>query len=82
MERAKSPYSETMSTSSSRTKSKDKIEKQQHLKISDFALGKKLGEGKFGAVFVAQHRQSGFICAMKRIYRSSLDEKMMQQLVR
>ena len=52
------------------------------MRISDFALGKKLGEGKFGEVFVAQHRKSGFICAIKRIFRSSLDDKMMLQLAR
>lgn len=31
---------------------------------------------------MAQHRKTGFTCALKRIYRSSLDEKMMNQLVR
>ena len=52
------------------------------LSISDFSIGKKLGEGKFGEVFVAQHRISGFVCAIKRIHKSKLDEKMTMQLVR
>ena len=50
--------------------------------IDDFSLGKKLGEGKFGEVFVAQHKKLGFVCALKKINRSRLDEKLTVQLCR
>lgn len=70
-----------MSTASSHFKSKDK-EHLTSVEISDFLLGKKLGEGKFGEVFVARHRKTGFLCALKRINRSNLDERMMTQLCR
>lgn len=50
--------------------------------ISDFALGKKLGSGKFGEVFVARHKKSGFICALKKISKNNMDPKLMIQLIR
>lgn len=52
------------------------------MSFEDFSLGKKLGEGKFGEVFVAQHKKTGFICALKRINRNRLDEKLIVQLCR
>lgn len=70
-----------MSTASSHFKVKDR-DQNASIEISDFRLGKKLGAGKFGEVFVAQHRKTGFICALKRINRCNLDEKMMTQLCR
>jgi aurora kinase len=33
----------------------------------DFFMGKKLGKGRFGDVFIVKHKQNGFICAMKVI---------------
>lgn len=70
-----------MSTASSHIKSKHK-DQEFNIQISDFILGKKLGAGKFGEVFVAHHRKTGFICALKRINRCNLDEKMVTQLCR
>lgn len=77
---AKSPYSETMSTASSHSHKAEKEERG--MGIADFVLGKKLGSGKFGEVFVARHRRSGFICALKRIGKGSMDPKLLVQLVR
>lgn len=36
-------------------------------KIDDFVMGKQLGCGKFGNVFVVKHKVTGFICALKII---------------
>jgi aurora kinase len=33
--------------------------------LNDFVVGKKLGKGKFGEVFLVKHKHIGFICAMK-----------------
>lgn len=77
----KSPYSETMSTASSHS-NKAKEEEDRGIAIVDFVLGKKLGSGKFGEVFVARHKRSGFICALKRISKGNMDPKLLVQLVR
>jgi hypothetical protein len=49
----KSNYSETMSTAASIPKIK--IKEETGVSINDFTLGKKLGSGKFGEVFVARY---------------------------
>jgi len=36
-------------------------------KIDDFVIGKQLGCGKFGNVFIVKHKITGFICALKTI---------------
>lgn len=50
--------------------------------ISDFELGRKLGAGKFGEVFIARHRDTGFMCAIKKIDKTNVDSKLVVQLVR
>ena len=42
----------------------------------------KLGKGRFGEVFVARHRISGFICAIKKIGKEKMSPKSMLQLIR
>ena len=81
-DKIKARFSQTVSTASSHIQDRDLDMKGYKLSISDFSIGKKLGAGKFGEVFVAQHRISGFVCAIKRIHKSKLDEKMTMQLVR
>ena len=43
---------------------------QCNLKESDFKIGKELGKGQFGKVFIVQHKLTGFICALKVIPKS------------
>lgn len=38
-----------------------------------FEIGKPLGKGKFGRVYLVKERTSGFICALKVLYKSELD---------
>ncbi|ANZ73763.1 BA75_00857T0 [Komagataella pastoris] len=40
--------------------------------INDFEIGKKLGKGKFGKVYCARHKKSGFICALKIMDKKEL----------
>ena len=43
-------------------------------KKSDFHIGKKLGKGQFGDVFIVKHKLTGFICAMKIITKKTIKE--------
>jgi aurora kinase, other len=44
--------------------------KQFHLGM--FEIGRPLGKGKFGRVYLARERSSGFICALKVLYKNEL----------
>ncbi|KAK4114367.1 kinase-like protein [Canariomyces notabilis] len=46
--------------------------KQFHLGM--FEIGRPLGKGKFGRVYLARERTSGFICALKVLYKSELQQ--------
>ncbi|KAL7946211.1 serine/threonine protein kinase, AGC family [Trichoderma barbatum] len=46
------------------------IPKQFHLGM--FEIGRPLGKGKFGRVYLARERTSGFICALKVLHKSEL----------
>lgn len=50
---------------------------KEGLQIEDFALGKKLGEGRFGNVFMAIHKVSGAIFALKRVPKATLKQSLM-----
>lgn len=36
-------------------------------KLEDFEVGRKLGKGKYGDVYMVEHKLTGFVCAMKTI---------------
>ena len=44
------------------------------LNIKDFELGKSLGEGLYGRVYIARHKKTNFICALKIITKSELPD--------
>lgn len=46
--------------------------KQFHLGM--FEIGRPLGKGKFGRVYLARERSSNFICALKVLYKSELQQ--------
>lgn len=53
------------------------------MKIRDFQLGKCIGSGKFGDVFMSQHKKTGFVCAIKKILKSTLLEyNMVEQFIK
>ena len=53
------------------------------LSLSSFDVGKKLGSGKYGHVYLARERASGFIVALKQISLKQLDKDgMHHQLLR
>ena len=53
------------------------------LSLSHFDIGRKLGSGKYGHVYLAREKQSGFIVALKQLSLRQLDEDgMHHQLLR
>jgi serine/threonine protein kinase len=44
------------------------------LNISDFELGKCVGSGKFGDVFICKHKETGTLYALKKIFKSTINE--------
>lgn len=51
--------------------------------MKDFDIGRPLGHGKFGRVFLARETNSEFIVALKVLYKSQLEEsKVLHQLKR
>lgn len=49
------------------------------MRISDFHLGKCIGSGKFGDVYLSMHRATGFLCAIKKIFKSTIREYGMEE---
>ena len=56
------------------------IPKKLHLGM--FEIGKPLGKGKFGRVYLAKERSSGFVCALKVLHKSELQQGGVQKQVR
>ncbi|CAI4218804.1 unnamed protein product [Parascedosporium putredinis] len=56
------------------------IPKQFHLGM--FEIGRPLGKGKFGRVYLAKERTSGFICALKVLHKNELQHGRVEKQVR
>ncbi|WPG99342.1 Serine/threonine-protein kinase ark1 [Acrodontium crateriforme] len=54
--------------------------KQFHLGM--FEIGKPLGKGKFGRVYLARERSTGFVCALKVMHKSELQQGKVEKQVR
>ncbi|KAK7733584.1 spindle assembly checkpoint kinase [Botryosphaeria dothidea] len=50
--------------------------------LNMFEIGKPLGKGKFGRVYLAKERQSGFVCALKVLHKSELQQGKVEKQVR
>ena len=42
------------------------------LHLGMFEIGRPLGKGKFGRVYLVRERKSGFICALKVLHKSEI----------
>ena len=51
-------------------------------KLSDFEIGKGLGKGKFGRVYLAREKASGYIVALKAIFKAELESNSVEQQLR
>lgn len=55
----------------------------KHWHLGMFEIGKPLGRGRFGRVYLVKERSSGFICALKVLYKHELtDDKSREQVRR
>ena len=54
--------------------------KQFHLSM--FEIGKPLGKGSFGHVYLARERSSGFVCALKVLYKHEIQQAKVERQVR
>ncbi|XP_076173564.1 aurora kinase C isoform X2 [Ptiloglossa arizonensis] len=61
-------------------KSKNQSEKKWIL--TDFDIGRPLGKGKFGNVYLAREKKSKFIIAMKVLYKAQIDKADVEHQVR
>ena len=59
-------------TSAISIKAKDPLPLSLDLRIEDFQLGSCKGEGRFGKVFPALHKKSGFLVAIKQIKKEDI----------
>lgn len=56
------------------------LPKQFHLGM--FEIGKPLGKGKFGRVYLAREKSTGFVCALKVLHKQELQEGRVEKQVR
>ncbi|KAL2787468.1 kinase-like domain-containing protein [Aspergillus keveii] len=84
-----SPGKGTQNPSSLRNLDENGEERQLHeqqtpkaLHLGMFEIGKPLGKGKFGRVYLAKERSSGFVCALKVLHKSELQQGGVQKQVR
>ncbi|MCJ1223414.1 spindle assembly checkpoint kinase [Toensbergia leucococca] len=91
---ASSPNRKGVSTSSStRTSDDSAIQRLSNPPIYEqpqpkkfhlgmFEIGKPLGKGKFGRVYLAKERTTGFVCALKVLHKSELQQGKVEKQVR
>jgi|EP00670_Eutreptiella_braarudii_P006061 serine/threonine protein kinase len=49
-----------------------RLQSPHDLKLSDFDIGKRMGHGKYGSVYLARERRTRFICALKVLKKKEL----------
>jgi len=54
----------------------------QSWSLADFEIGKALGQGKFGSVYIARERTTRFVVALKIIFKKDLEQHDMAQQLR
>jgi aurora kinase len=60
----------------------DQPQAPKHFHLGMFEIGKPLGKGKFGRVYLARERTSGFVCALKVLHISELQQGKVEKQVR
>ncbi|NXG47998.1 AURKA kinase, partial [Psilopogon haemacephalus] len=78
--------SEAESTSKQKTeetaKKKNEENKKRQWSLDDFEIGRPLGKGKFGNVYLAREKQSKFILALKVLFKTQLEEAGVEHQLR
>jgi serine/threonine protein kinase len=60
----------------------EKVKRGQRWSLSDFEIGKPLGQGKFGRVYLAREKESKFIVAIKAMSKSQLKKAQFEHQLR
>lgn len=68
--RARVPAGDSRGVSTTSEAAKSEVKNRWTLE--DFDIGKSLGRGKFGNVYLAREKKQGFICALKVMYKVQL----------
>jgi serine/threonine protein kinase len=50
--------------------------------LADFDVGRALGKGKFGRVYLAREKSSGYIVALKVLFKSELAQAKVEKQLR
>ncbi|NXN19676.1 AURKA kinase, partial [Indicator maculatus] len=81
---AKSTEAETTSKQKNEETAKKKNEenKKRQWSLDDFEIGRPLGKGKFGNVYLAREKQSKFILALKVLFKTQLEEAGVEHQLR
>ncbi|XP_043251783.1 aurora kinase C-like [Colletes gigas] len=61
---------------------KNKNQSEKKWVLSDFDIGRPLGKGKFGNVYLAREKKSKFIIAMKVLFKKQIDKADVEHQVR
>ncbi|XP_045781673.1 serine/threonine-protein kinase Aurora-2-like [Maniola jurtina] len=64
------------------TANQDAAEKKQEWALSDFDLGRPLGKGKFGNVYLAREKKSLYVVALKVLFKSQILDSDIEHQVR
>ncbi|XP_019403712.1 PREDICTED: aurora kinase A [Crocodylus porosus] len=64
------------------SKPKNQETKKRQWSLDDFEIGRPLGKGKFGNVYLAREKQSKFILALKVLFKSQLEEAGVEHQLR
>jgi len=72
----------TCSNPNLRCSDEEKDATRDRWSLKDFEIGRPLGNGKFGHVYLARERKSGFIVALKIIYKAELEQAKVEKQLR
>ena len=56
--------------------------REEPLTLNHFEIGKPLGKGKFGRVYLVREKSTGFICALKVLHKSEIVQGKVEKQVR
>ncbi|XP_004484680.1 aurora kinase A [Dasypus novemcinctus] len=81
-EQSQPPASGSNSGKELESKQKKEESKKRQWALEDFEIGRPLGKGKFGNVYLAREKQSKFILALKVLFKAQLEKAGVEHQVR
>ena len=64
------------------SKQKNEESKKRQWALEDFEIGRPLGKGKFGNVYLVREKQSKFILALKVLFKAQLEKAGVEHQLR